>query len=95
VWVVTRRLHRAALAVALDGSVLANLAMLENLSNLGEVLAAVRDRGCEVFVGVRLDDAELVQVRERLDDAAAEVAAEIYGQRRRRETARRRRKTTS
>jgi hypothetical protein len=81
--------------MASDGSVLVNLATLGAPVSLSSLLASARQMQGEIFIGVRLDQKEAAQVRRRLDDAGAEAAAEIYGQRRRRETARRRRSTTS
>ncbi len=92
---MSRRVHLAPLAVATDGSVLVNLALIEEAPTLRAVLKLARAQSGDVFVGVPLARADLDSVRRRLDDAGTEAAAALYAQRRRRGTARSRRKTTS
>jgi hypothetical protein len=75
--------------------VFVNLALLEDVEDVRALLSRARSQRRALFVGVVADRAELTRVRRRLDDAAAEAVADLYGQRRRRETARRSRRTTS
>jgi hypothetical protein len=73
----SRRAHRAAIAVASDGSVLLNVAALlppALQAQLGKRLGAV-----EVFVGVALTQRDARQVIRRLDDSAAEASAHLLG----------------
>jgi hypothetical protein len=69
-----RAYHQAPLAVASDGSLIANLLAVGE----GSVLAALerlRAAGHTVFVGVVVSGAERQAVMAEIDDAAAEIAA--------------------
>jgi hypothetical protein len=73
--------HAASLAVALDGTVLVNVAAgsdLRDPARLAEI--AARD-GRIVFVGVPLSAAETRGALARLDDAGGELAARILAAR--------------
>jgi len=92
---VTHRVHPAPFALASDGSVLVNLAMLGGSDRFAKLPHVEGQHEVEVFIGVRLAAGEQVQVLKSLENAADEAVARLFGQRRRRETARRRRKATS
>lgn len=72
----SRRVHPAAVAAASDGSVLLNVAL-----QLPEALQQQLERrlGGQVFVGIALNQRDANAVVTRLDDAAAEAAAQLLG----------------
>jgi len=74
-----RGAHQAAIAAASDGSVLINVAQLlpdEVHAQLSRALGA-----SSLFIGVPLNEKDAAQVVARLDDAAAEAAAQLLGSR--------------
>jgi len=74
-----RGAHQAAIAAASDGSVLINVAQLlpdEVHAQLSRALGA-----STLFIGVPLNEKDAAQVVARLDDAAAEAAAQLLGSR--------------
>jgi len=95
---MSRRVHRAALAVTLDGTMLVSLAQFERTRMSPEALprAALEQSGA-FFIGVALTSREAEQTLRRINNAAAEAAGFVVArrQRRRRGTARNRRKTAS
>ena len=74
-----RGAHQAAIAAASDGSVLINVAQLlpdEVHAQLSRELGTTR-----LFIGIPLSEKDAAQVVARLDDAAAEAAAQLLGSR--------------
>ena len=74
-----RGAHPAAIAAALDGSVLINVAQLlpdEVHAQLSRALGA-----STLFIGVPLSEKDAARVVARLDDAAAEASAQLLGSR--------------
>jgi len=95
--VLSKRIHAAPLAVTLDGTVLVSIAEFTRKKNPKELLRiALAEKG-DLFIGVAINARETNQVVMRLDNAAAEAAGGVVGdrQRLRRATARKRRKTAS
>ena len=81
---MSRRVHRAPLAVASDGTVLVNVTEFEGVKAPEELLEiAVRERG-RVFVGVELEPKEVESILGRLEHCTAEAAAVVVGARQRR-----------
>jgi len=95
---MSRRVHDAALAVTLDGTMLVNLAEFggKKLSPEALLRAALEQPGA-LFIGVSLTVRETEETLQRIDNAGVEAAAYVIGarQRRRRATARKRRATES
>lgn len=80
----TRRSHKAALAVTVDGDVLVNVACFDGSDATMVVLRrALAERG-PVFVGVVLSTAERREVLTWLTNAAFEGVGYIIGRRQRR-----------
>ncbi|MGO9836761.1 MAG: hypothetical protein ACLP1X_21400 [Polyangiaceae bacterium] len=92
---VKPRLHEAALAVTLDGTVLVSMAHLVPKGDPRRLLARALREGQDVFVGVALTDQESAFVLARLDNAGAEAAARISADRQRRRRAKERIKRRS
>lgn len=82
-------LNRSPLAVALDGTVFANVALLDGVEEPRSALQEALRQGGSVFVGVALCDCEVTETREWLDDAAHEGLAFILGARRNKRGSRR------
>jgi hypothetical protein len=72
-----RRAHRAAIAVASDGSILLNVVELLPVALLASLKKTLG--GGEVFVGLTLKKAERAAVVSKLDGAAAEASAHLLG----------------
>lgn len=85
-----RRLHPAPLAIALDGSVLASVALYDGIHDAEAAVRAVMEHGGRVFIGVELRPHEVADLKKWLDDAAYEGLAFILGARPRRRKALRR-----
>jgi 5-formyltetrahydrofolate cyclo-ligase len=94
---MSRRIHRAALAVTLDGTMLVNVAQFEGEPDPDALLRQALEQAGRVFIGVVLTPRETQQTMQRIDHASAEAAAFVIGarQRRRRVTARKRRNAAS
>ncbi len=81
---MSRRVHRAALAVTTDGTMLVNLAHFGGEKNAREVFRQALEEKGELFIGVVLSKRETDDTVARLDNASAEAAAIVVGKRRRR-----------
>jgi hypothetical protein len=94
---VSRRLHEAALAVTLDGTVLIGMTHVGRERDPEALLRLALEEDGDVFIGVAMTETEGALARMRLDNAGAEAVARVVGQRqrRRRETTRRTRPTRS
>jgi hypothetical protein len=92
------KIHRAPVAVTLDGTVFVSAAQFFRAPRDPRELLrlALRQKG-DLFIGIAMNEHETDETLMRLDNAAAEAAAYVIGdrQRLRRETARKRRKTAS
>lgn len=60
---MSRRIHRAELAVTSDGGVLLNAALLDVLPRLELILEAARTQPGSIFIGVSLTPSETRQLR--------------------------------
>jgi hypothetical protein len=94
---MSKVIHDGALAVTLDGTVLVSVAQFTRKKNPKKLLRVALVEEGDLFIGVAMNDVEASLTAMRLDNAGAEAAAKVVGerQRRRRETARKRRKTAS
>jgi hypothetical protein len=94
---MSKTIHDGALAVTLDGTILVSVAQFTRKKNPKKLLRLALAEEGDLFIGVAMDEVETGLTLMRLDNAAAEAAAKVVGerQRRRRETARKRRKTAS
>jgi len=96
---VSRRIHRADLALTSEGYLIVNLACFEDNRDVAFLLQRALAQPGEVFIGVTINATEVSAVLSRLDNAAAEAAAAIAAaaarQRRRRGKARNTRKKAS
>ena len=80
---MSRRLHRAPLAVASDGTVLVNLAHFDYVTTIEDAVARAMEQHGSVFVGVAVEHDELAGVvLPRMNESGAEIAAYIVGRRR-------------
>ena len=77
---MSRKIHMAPIAVATDGAVIANVAGFGPTTIEG-LLAHAVDDDAELFIGIVVDGEDRQLVLERLDNAAAEAVAKIYGRR--------------
>ena len=73
---MSRRVHRAPLALASDGSVLANVHHITGETDLFPLLKEAAKRGA-VFVGVVVSDEDRAVITEVIDDAATEAASVV------------------
>jgi len=78
---MSRRTHRAPLALASDGTVLVNLAEFDGPRSLEAFLEKAMVQKGAVFVGVQLTPAELRRVLSRVGDGCTEAAAYVAGAR--------------
>lgn len=88
------RVCKASLALACDGSVIANVHNYAGEEDPEALLRRAFDLGGEVFVGVRLRGREARDVRSRIDDAGHEGAGAAFVDRRRRRKKKTRRDAT-
>lgn len=91
----TRRgapLHPSPAAFTLDGSALANVALLDGAEDPSSAIREALKIGGRVFVGIELRDVEVAELRQWLDDAAHEGLGFILGARLARRRRRRARK---
>lgn len=87
------KLHPSPLAFALDGSVIASVALLDEADDPTSAVREALKLGGRAFVGVELRDGEVAELRQWLGDAAYEKLAFVVGARlaRRRKAASRKR----
>ena len=80
---MSRRVHRAPLAVASDGTVLLNVTEFEGVKRPEELLKiALREEG-RVLVGLELEPKEVKTILARLEHCTAEGAAVVVAARQR------------
>jgi hypothetical protein len=94
---MSKTIHEAGLAVTLDGTVLISVAQFTRKKSPKKLLRLALAEDGDVFIGVAMNEVEAGLTLMRLENAAAEAAAKVVGerQRRRRETARKRPKTAT
>ena len=90
---MSRRAHRAPLAVTSDGVVLLNVAMFDVAKKLDVLLAAARRRGGDVFIGVVLSPSEITFVLAELHHAYRDASSWVVGGRQRRKKSRKQKVT--
>lgn len=86
-----RRLHPSPIAVALDGTVMANVRLYDGIHDAEAAIRPAVEHGGRVFIGIELDEDQVDELRRWLDDAAYEGLAFALGatpKRRRRKAAR-------
>ena len=82
---MTRAADQPPFAVASDGSVFINAAvLLTDATDLESLVREARRRNRRVFIGIVMSASEAELAMARLDNAAHETAARILGDRRRR-----------
>jgi len=81
---VSRRVHRAPLALTSDGTVLLNVAEFDGRRDLAELLRKARSTRGRVFIGVEVDGREVALIVEEAAGGAAEGVARVVGRRQRR-----------
>lgn len=69
------RLHHSPMAVTSRGEILVNLAYVENIRSVAAMVARLKRERRAVFVGILAPKERGTLVLQRIDDAAAEVAA--------------------
>lgn len=67
----------APLVIATDGRVIANVTHVYRGDGPQALLDAALATGRQVFLGIALDEREVEDAKQRLDDAAAEIAAMV------------------
>lgn len=76
-----RALHSSPIAVALDGTVIANVRLYDGTHDAEAALRTAVEHGGRVFVGVELGKDQVAQLHQWLDDAAYEGLAFVLGAR--------------
>ena len=79
---MSRKIHKAPVAMTTEGVLVVNVAGF-GPTNIEGLLARALDDDAELFIGVVVDENERTVLLERLDNAAAEAVAKIYGKRKR------------
>lgn len=78
---MSKKIHRAPLALATDGTVILNMAMLDVPKRVEKLIeAALAERGA-IFIGVVLNRAELECLQDIVDDNALQAAFHLAGRR--------------
>lgn len=86
------RIHRASIAFASDGAIVANVHDFAGETDPAALLRRAIELGGEIFIGVRLRGREATNVRSRVGDAGHEGAgAAFVDRKRRRRTTKKRR----
>jgi len=80
---VSRKVHKAPAAVTTEGALVINVAGF-GPTNIEGLIARALDDDAELFIGIVVDENERELLLERLDNAAAEAVAKVYGKRGRR-----------
>ena len=78
---MSRRIHRADVAVTSQGSLVVNVAALVNAPYVDKLIARALDEEGELFIGIVVTEEEKKVLLERLDNAAAEALAMVIGKR--------------
>ena len=77
---MSRKIHKAPVALTTHGSLVANVAGF-GPTNIESLIARALDDDAELFIGIVVDESERELLFERLDNAAAEAVAKLYGRR--------------
>jgi hypothetical protein len=77
-------IHDGPLAVTFDGTILVNAAQFTRKKDPKKLLRLALEEEGDVFIGVALNEVEQGLALMRLDNAAAEAAAKVVGERQRR-----------
>ena len=78
---MSRRIHKADVAVTSRGALVVNVAALVNASYVEMLIARALDEEGEIFIGIVVTEEEKLVLLERLDNAAAEALAMVIGKR--------------
>ncbi len=79
---MSRRIHRAELALASDGTVLLNLTTLVDDSDVDALLEIAKEEKGRVFIGVELDNGEAATLLRRLQNGVGDGVGKTVGARR-------------
>lgn len=78
---MSRKIHKAPVAVTTEGALVVNVSGSGPTNNIEGLLARALDDDAELFIGVVVSEEEQELLLERLDNAAAEAVAMVYGKR--------------
>ena len=78
---MSRRIHKADVAVTSQGALVVNVAALVNAPYVDKLIARALDEEGEIFIGIVVTEEEKQVLLERLDNAAAEALAMVIGKR--------------
>jgi adenosine/AMP kinase len=81
---VSGRVHEAALAVTMDGTLLVGVAHFEGERGPEEIFRQALEQRGDIFIGIAMNEAEASRTLMRLDNASRELAAFVIGERQRR-----------
>ncbi len=79
---MSRRIHKAELALGSDGTALLNITTLVDEQDLDELLDIAKGEKGRVFIGVELDAAEAAAVLRRLQHGVGDAVGKTVGARR-------------
>ena len=77
---MSRKIHKASVAVTSEGALVVNVAGFGPTSIEG-LIARALDDDAALFIGIVVDESEQKLLLERLDNAAAEAVAMVVGRR--------------
>lgn len=80
---VSRKIHKAHVAVTTDGALVMNVACF-GPANIEALIARALDNDAELFIGVVVEGDDRYALMDRLENAAAEAVALLYGKQKRR-----------
>ena len=86
---MSRRVHRAELALASDGTALLNITTLVDDTELDALLDIAKEEKGRVFIGVELDAGEAAPLLRRLQHGVGDAVGKTVGARRWRRRGRR------
>ena len=78
---MSRRIHKADVALTSHGALVVNVAALVNAPYIDKLIARALDEEGEIFIGIVVTEEEKQVLLERLDNAAAEALAMVIGKR--------------
>lgn len=77
---MSRRVHKASVAVTTEAALVVNVSGF-GPTNIEGLIARALDDDAELFIGIVVGESERELLLERLDNAAAEAVAKLYGKR--------------
>ncbi len=77
---MSRRIHKAPVAVTTEGALVVNVAGF-GPTNIEGLITRALDDDAELFIGIVVEEKEQDLMMKRLDNAAAEAVAKLYGKR--------------